>query len=506
MKGKLALCVLFGVLTALMTAACGDDETAPGDVSAVIPDAVFFNITGGDEVVLFSGRATDNRMVESVLISFNNGSDWNTAQIDPDPSVRDVLWSYYATSADMPSISTVLIRAADPDGNETTSPSYSVRKDSGSSPADLAAFFFDAAAQEVLALSSGEGDAFGGIATPFAVPSDVTIIGAGYGNAATSGGVTPSAASTATVLQAPFSTAAIFGVSGNLDIRGMRLVGATDAISVGGADASVRVEDCLFDGQDAWAVQAVGGAWEVEITILSSIVDASVSGDATGGGLYLEDVDYEVSGSEFYLENGVAEGGAIQVVGGSGTITGCLFEENYLAIWASGGSLEVTSCEIQGGSASDSYGIELTGGPGTAEIQRNTINGNTGYGLYVGGEMELYLRRNAITNNELSGILIDSALPNGDLVNINMGVVGDEGRNLLDNNSHPSGVAGYETQVFVTAATSEGGQTIPANWNYWGYIIINEINLSIIDNGDNGGGRATIAVGNFYTSTSEVGP
>jgi len=121
--------------------------------------------------------------------------------------------------------------------------------------------------------------------------------------------------------------------------------------------------------------------------------------------------------------------------------------------------------------------------------------------------MGLTLRNNAITNNELSGVLIDSELGNTSLGNIDMGTTGDKGNNELNDNTHPDFPSPQEIQVYVTQATNSGSTTIPANWNFWGAATTFEVDLSIIDNGDQGGLRATLAVGNFWLSPGgEVGP
>jgi hypothetical protein len=520
-RGKLmkryAILLVVSVAFAMLATACGSDDIAPSDpgLNTVIPDTVFFNLTGSSEVVLFSGRATDNRWVDTVQISFDNGVVWNTAQIDPDPSVRDVLWSYYATNADIPTTSTILIRVTDQDNNETTSSPFTVAKESGNTPASLLPVFSGAADGDVIALSSGVGDAYGDNVTALTIPVNVnlTVLGAGYGDQPTSGGVTPSVAATSTVLEAPPTTASIFSVGADLTLRNIRFVGSENAVVIDGVDAFVVVEDCLFDGQDSHAVHAIGNGAAVDLQFLSSGVDAFSAGSSSRGGLYLEEVTYDVTGSAFYYmrdpqgpEDDIVTGAAIQTVGGYGIITESLFEDNAMAIWASGGSALIESCDVYRATADTTYGINLTGGPGSAEIRRNAIYENYGYGLRVGGEMELVLRRNAIVDNGLSGVLIDSELSNVDLINIDMGTLTDQGRNLFDDNSHPSGNWAFDTQVYVTQATNEGATPIPANYNYWGYFNIADIHTSIVDDGDQAGGRATIAVGNFYISTSEVGP
>jgi hypothetical protein len=511
------------IVAAALLVDCGSDDLSPGDpaASSVIPDIVFFNITGSAEVILFEGRATDNRWIETVLISFNNGATWNTAEIDDDPpnSVRDVHWSYLASDSDMPSPSTVLIRAIDQDANETTSAPFTVQKASGSTIGSLQSLFSGAADGDVIALSSGRGSAYGNNAAALSIPInvDLTVLGAGYGDTATSGAVPlPAVASTATILEASITSASIFSIEDNFTLRQVRLIGAVTGISIAGTpggDPFLSIEDCLFDGQDAWAVFAMDDDSEVTVDFLSSIVDASSASSSGRGGLYLEDVTYNVSDSEFHLQtdpmgpsDATVEGAGVQIFGGDGTVTESVFMDNALAIWASGGSPVISFCSVSGATALTTYGINLTGGPGPAVIRRNTVDSNSGYGLRIGGEMELVLRRNAITNNEFSGVLIDSELSNVNLINIDMGTLSDQGRNLLDDNIHPDGNWAFDTQVYVTQDTNAGSTPVPANYNYWGYFTISDINTSIVDNGDQGGSRATIAVGNYYITTSEVGP
>jgi len=120
--------------------------------------------------------------------------------------------------------------------------------------------------------------------------------------------------------------------------------------------------------------------------------------------------------------------------------------------------------------------------------------------------MELKLRNNAITDNGLSGVLIDSALSNTNLTKIDMGTTGDRGNNLFEYNTHPDGAGGQDTQVYVTLDTNEGSTMIPANWNYWGVSTAPEVNLVIIDGNDDAA-RATLAIGSFWTTPGgEVGP
>jgi hypothetical protein len=244
------------------------------------------------------------------------------------------------------------------------------------------------------------------------------------------------------------------------------------------------------------------------VEFLSSIIDASrADSPSGGGGLFLDNLNYTVLDSQFYSHSAVVSGAGVQVVSGAGNIDNSIFGGNALAIWASGGSPVITSCNISG-AAFTTYGINLTGGPGEAQISRNTIDGHIGgYGLRVGGEMELTLRNNAITNNGLSGVLIDSTLSNTNLTKINMGESTDQGRNLFDGNSHPNGEGGWDTQVYVTLATQEGSTWIPANWNYWGEMVSTslDVNRVIIDGNDNAA-RATLAIGGIHFSTSEVGP
>ncbi len=512
------------VCFSIFLANCGSDEASPTDPSttSVLPDIVFFNTADPSPMVLFEGRAKDNFRVETVLISFNNGAVWHTTDIDNTSpnTLWDVAWSYLASETDIPAVmNSVLLRAIDADANEVTSSPITLEKQTGGAVGNLTTMFSGAIAGQVIALSSGSGGAYGNGAVSLTIPVNVnlTVRGSGYGNTATSGGLTfPGASSTATILQSPLSDANIFSVDADLTISNMRFIGAQNGIRVSDVsdlDHQLSMTDLVFDGQGAWAVQAVDDDDGVSVQFLSSVVDASGGTSTTRGGLYLESVQYLVDSSEIYFhtdpggpDDGTDQGAGIQVVGGTGEITDSIFDDNALAIWASGGSPVITLCDIAG-AAFTTYGINLTGGPGEAEIRRNTIDGNTGYGLRVGGEMELVLRNNAITSNGLSGVLIDSELNNPSLINIDMGKTSDRGNNLLDNNTHPNNISGFETQVYVTQATQEGSTWIPANWNYWGYSTPTEVDFAGVDDGENGGGRATLGIGNFWASlNSEVGP
>ena len=513
--------VLLGLFTFL--ADCGRDEAAPADPSttSVIPDIVFFNTVDPSAVILFEGRATDNTRVQTVLLSFNNGAVWHTADIDNTSpnTLWNVEWSYLASAADIPAtMNTVLLRALDGDANEVTSSPIPLEKQSGAGVSNLEAVFSGAVDGQVIALSSGIGGAYGDSVTALTIPIDVdlTVLGSGYGSTVTSGGLEPLADPVATILEADPATASLFSVDADLILKNIRLLGAESAIRIsdnGGSDPQLSVEECLFDKQAAWAVFAEDDNGVVSVEVAVSIVDASQADSSSRGGIYLNNVSYSVDGSAIYFQtdpggptDSSVQGAGVQAFEGTGEITETVFDDNALAIWASGGSPVITSCDILG-TASTTNGINLTGGPGEALIRRNTIDGNTGYGLRVGGEMDLVLRKNAITNNGLSGVLIDSDLDNPSLANINMGTSTDKGNNLLDDNDHPNGIGGIETQVYVTQATQEGSTWIPANWNYWGYVDPTEVDFAGVDNGENGGGRATLAIGNFWPSiNSEVGP
>jgi|GEM_PF-6375510 len=490
-KKRFQACFL--LLAVFLVGACGEDDVAPADPSSstIIPDAVFFNLTAGDEVVLFSGRATDNRWVDTVSISFDGGGTWKDADIDPTPSVRNVSWSYYATDSDIPSPSTVLIRVVDQDANETTSSPVNVRKSTGATTGSLLAFFSAAGAGEVLALSSGSGYAFGSAGTALNVPVnvDLTVLGAGRGDDETSGGIVPPGNPIATILQTSAVTPAIFQVSANLTLRNIRLVGAENGIHVEGADAAVMIQDCLFDRQNAWAVRAVGGGDAISIRFLSNVVDASSSNDASGGGLYLDDVEYEVSGSSFYLKNDDAEGAAVQVVGGSGTVDDSIFQENYLAIWASGGSPVITDCNILGGS----YGINLTGESDSIEILRNTIDGHFYWGLLIGGSMTPLVRENIISNNGRSGIYIDFTGPSSNVMDIDLGKDIDPGLNDLFDNFYPEIPEFPDTvEVFVSSRTGVPDIPIPADGNYWGTSVPTAVRGRIYDGYQTSDNRARL--------------
>jgi hypothetical protein len=494
---------------------CGTDESAPSIDTSTIPQTVFFNDTGSTEYYLFQGRATDNTNVDTVFVSGNNGASWNTAVIDNSPPNKDhdVQWFYLASSGVISAgIHTVLVRAADRDGNETISDPVIVNVSVGSTTGSLLAVFTGPLPGGVVGLSTGEGFAYGNSSASLTIPvsTNLTVLGSGYGDMLTSGGHSPPGNSIGTFLDASSTTASLFSVNADLTIRNVRLLGAENAVRIwdsAGPDPQLSVQDCLFDRQSGWAVYAEDDDAAVSVEILDSFVDASRADSPSGeGGLYLDNINYTVTNSRFYSHSPTGGGIGIQAVSGAGVIDSSIFDGNAMAIWASGGSPIITSCNISG-AAFTTNGINLTGGPGEAIIRRNTIDGHTGgYGLRVGGEMELTLRNNEITNNELSGVLIDSELSNVNLVNIDMGTTGDKGNNHFSDNTHPDGDVGLGTQVYVTLATQEGSTRIPANWNYWGASTPAEVNIVITDGNDDPA-RATLAIGSFWLSPGgEVGP
>jgi hypothetical protein len=487
----------------LAVANCGRDTVAPSDPASTadIPPVVFFNSSAGAEVAL-SGTASDSTQVAEVSVAIN-GTVFTAATIVPPGGSHTVKWTYMATAAELPvGANTILVKAVDSSDNETISSPIVVESTGGSSTGELLAVLSVPRLADTIGLSTGSGFAFGDSATSWTIPidADLTLSGAG----------------TATVLEADISHSVLFSVSASLGLKNLAVRGSQVGIEVSDpldSDPEIVIEDCSFDGQGAWALDAVDNDSGISVQFLSSKVDASAAYSSNRGGLYLESVTYLVADSEFTghtdpggPEDSTDTGAAVQVTGGAGQVTESQFDVNALAIWASGGSTTITSCEVQGSVATTTFGINLTGGGGTATLRRNTVDEHTGYGVRIGSTMELTFRSNAVTNNELSGVLIDSQLSNSNLLNIDLGTTSDHGRNLFENNTHPGGNLAYDTQVYVTQATNEGAFLIPANWNYWDYFNLTDIDFSIVDDLDDGGGRAGVNIGGFYSSTGQVGP
>jgi hypothetical protein len=504
-KSSYIAAVLFFLILAV--ANCGRDTVAPSDPGSTsdIAPVLFFNSSPGAQVLL-QGTASDSTKVAEVSVAIN-GTNFSAATIDPPGGAQTVEWTYMADAADLPAgANTILVKAVDSSDNETISSPIVVESTSGSTTGELLAVLTNPSLADTIGLSSGSGDAYGDNATSWTIPVDA--------------GLALSGAGTATVLEADISHSALFSVSADLSLKNLAVRGSQAGIKVSdqaASDPEVLIEGCSFDGQGAWALDAVDGDAGTYIQFLSSTVDASVAASPSRGGLYLEGVTYFVSdSSEFFghtdpggPDNGTETGAAIQVTGGSGQITESIFTGNALAIWASGGSPLITSCDVLGAAANTSYGINITGAGGTATVRRNTVDGNTGYGVRIGGTMALVLQWNAITDNLLSGVLIDSQLSNSNLLDVDLGTGtgSEQGRNLFQNNTHPDGNGSYDTQVYVTQATDHvGGVSIPANGNYWDYFNLFDIGQSIVDGPDSGGLRASVAIGGFYTSTGQVGP
>ena len=456
---------------------CGSDEAAPADPSttSVIPDIVFFNTGVASPSILLEGKAFDNMKVVTVELSFN-GSSWNAASILPPGGDNEVDWSYPASSGEISaSINTIVIRATDSSDNISVSDPVIVEMQKGSSiPSLLAVFTGPSAASsgDVVALSSGIGGAYGNSIVGPSIPIDVnlTVLGSGYGSTSTSGGLSfPAVASTATILQSPVSSASIFSVDADLTLKNMRLLGAENAVRIwdsAGPDPQLSVEDCVFDRQETWAVYADDDDGGVSVDFISSIVDASKANSPSGGGgLYLENVNYTVTGSEFYLQSATAPGAGVQAVGGTGNIYNSLFTGNALAIWASGGSPIISSCNITGYVSTTSSGVLFTGDSfGTPMLISNRISENKGSGVVISGDAPVIFEQNSISLNGSGGVVIDYDFP----ASSSLPVLGDcQAYNICDEGGRNSIFSNLPYDAIATANTG-GEDLILAQGNYWG--------------------------------------
>ncbi|MDF1534998.1 MAG: right-handed parallel beta-helix repeat-containing protein [bacterium] len=464
---------------------CGRDTVAPSDPASTadIPPVVFFHSSPGAEIAL-RGTVSDNVKVAEVSVAIN-GTSFATATIEPPGGAQTVDWTYMATAAELPAgANTVLVRAVDSSDNETVSSPIIVESTMGSTIDSLLAVLSVPRLADTIGLSTGSGQAFGNSATSWTIPIDA--------------GLTLSGAGSATILEADISHPVLFSVSANLNLKNMVVRGAQVGVEVSdpSADPEILIENCLFDGQGAWAIDAVDDEG-TNVQFLSSTVDASAASSASRGGLYLEGVTYYLVADSVFTghtdpggpADGTVEGAAVQVVGSSGQITESIFDGNALAIWASGGTPLIDSCSISG-AAYTTYGINLTGGPGTPILQYNHISGNSGYGTRIGGEMTPVFYRNVITLNKESGVLVDFT---GTLQNAGEIVLGDNdkksttGFNDIFDNVYP-GITG-KIEVYVTEATPNDSKPYPvypikAHNNYWGATVQDFVNARTYDNFD----------------------
>jgi parallel beta-helix repeat protein len=470
------------VLLALFTflANCGSDETAPADPSSTseIPDIVFFNT--GDPSPVFEGKAFDNFKVKTVELSFN-GTGWNPAVLVPPDGDNEVDWSYPASIGDLSApINTVVIRATDSSDNISVSDPVFVRRQMGATISSLLAVFngpLRASTGEVVGLSSGVGGAYGngtiGPNIPINVP--LTVIGSGYGNTITSGHPSfPAVMSTATIIEWPVLSASIFSVDADLTLKNIRLLGAENAVRIvdsAGPNPQLSIEEVVFDGQAAWAVHAVDDDQVVNIQFLDSIVDASQAGSSNRGGLFLDNVVYQVEGSGFYYHtdpegpsDATIQGAAVQVFDGAGEIADSIFEDNALAIWASGGSPTIFSCTISG-AAFTTNGIDLSGSGIPPIIRNNDIQDNNGFGIRIRGNSEPKLFGNEIHSDSITysnavGILI---LDPGSLPELGKFPWDESGCNKFESSSSI-----IEDFVIEVDSSTSAASIIFAGNNFWG--------------------------------------
>jgi hypothetical protein len=482
--------LLFVLMTVGIYGCSGTDEVEPS-VALSSPDAVFINVTGQSEFVRLQGTAEDNVKITLVEGSLDGGNTFPFSTTDL-PLSASVDWDLSLPAGGFASpATTVVIRATDGEGNTALSSASVVPVYSGNAPADLDSVITSASPGDVIFLSSGSGSAY---STTLSITQALTLVGHGFGNAVTAGGYSAQGMTPATVLSADSAEPFIVQTRSDLDLSNIRFAGAAVGLNIedndiDSTDLTVTVNDCLFEGQGAWGIYAakIVPGDTIDQLLLNTLyigVDASQAASNDGGGIYLGDATYNLEYMD--VRGAVASPGyyaGVFITGGSGTVSGSFFDDNAVAIWASGGAPVIASNSIDGSDTLTTAGINLTGGPAYPEIRSNEIAYNSGYGLRIGGEMQPRVRSNIIRNNDGAGIVIDFEGSAVDLVSIDLGTTSDSGSNDLYENDHPSSV--LNVQAYVSTSTPIG--RIPAERNYWGFATPEEVNLVIIDGNDSGG-------------------
>jgi parallel beta-helix repeat protein len=366
---------------------------------------------------------------------------------------------------------------------------------------DLQSFY--ASANTILYLSSGTGGAYGTSAGGPALSSatELIVIGSGYGQAMTDGGYSAVAATPQTALETSDSAAFLFSAGADLLLANLRLTGGDVGVKAStAAPLDLFVVDCLFTDQDEWAVYVEdtgGAADDVTVNLYGSMIDASATTGTDHGGIYLEEVEYDVFDSLVkgsHLPSGI--GGGVYAESGGGIIDSNVFFENAPAIWISDSSPTISYNIINGNAATDTRGINITTS-GDPLLQFNQIKENKEYGVRIEGGTIPTLYRNIIEKNEESGIVFDGSFTGAVMPNLGNIVSSppSNGQNIFLDNTNSTWADGGN--IFVTNISTSVGLPITAENNWWdnlGQGFEPAIRLTIRDGVDWGGGQPIIDI------------
>ena len=456
----------------------GNDEVVPSSTLTDAPDTLFFNTINSattSDRVRFSGTASDNFSIFQVQISFDDGSTWKDATVSGTGSSKT--WTYLATESVPSAASTLKTRAQDKAGNwETPGAGTAYTKTSSPTLGSLQSIITSATADDVIYLSSGTGGAYGDSSTATVLENsvDLTIVGSGYGQALTTSSFSAVDVTPLTAIASSRSSSHIFSVGANLTLKNLRISSSINAVDISDNAGTVTFEDLVFEDLKAWAIYAedtnAADSTTLYVSTDNVMIDATDANLANlRGGIYISgaDIDFLIKNTlvkDLTVLTSSEEGGGMFVENSDGQIDSSVFSGNAVGIWFKNSSAVLSSSTISGGGSGNSNGIRMSGAGGSPDLRRNTISGNVGYDVKVGGSATPIFYRNTVSSTGTLGVLVDG--PNA-VPNLGAFPFSSSGCNqFLRNLSNPFTI----DPVVSVAETTNNTAIINAGSNFWGFI------------------------------------
>ncbi len=457
----------------------GEDLVAPSSTLTDAPDTIFFNTINSattSDRVRFSGTASDNFSINVVQISFDNGLTWKDTTVSGTGSSKT--WVYLAKESVPSAASTIRTKAQDRAGNwETAGAGTAYTKTSSSVIGSLESIVTSATADDVIYLSSGTGGAYGDSSSPIVLGNTVEliIVGSGYGQALTTSSFSAVDATPATAVASSRSSSYIFSVGANLTLKNLRVSGSINAVDIYDIAGTVTFEDLVFDGLKAWAIYAedtnAADSTTLYVSTDNVMIDATDADLANlRGGIHISgaDIDFLIKNTlvkDLTVLSSGEEGGGIFVKNSDGQIDSSVFSGNAVGIWFMNSSATLSSSSVSGGSSGNSNGIRMSGS-GSPDLRWNTISGNAGYDVLVGGSTTPIFYRNTVSavGSITPGIWVNgpNAVPNLGTFPFASSGCNKFQRKLSDPlNTWP---------VLSVADTTNAADIINAGSNFWGFI------------------------------------
>jgi parallel beta-helix repeat protein len=503
---KLSLTFLLFVVLAFLIAACNSNDTiAPVSSFAFPPDQIFYNGASSfpeTPMVRFFGTAEDNVWVNTVQISFDDGSSWEDAIIEGQGA--RVSWYYEAMSSELSSTSTIQIRATDLNGNvERTGSGQPYTKTESSDTAVLENLINTAgtaSTNDVIYLSSGAGGAYGNTGADglaLANTNPIFIVGNGFDQTITEGGISAITATSKTFLATSQSAPSLISAGADLYLRSLRIIGGeAGVLASDNGPLELTVDDCVIVGQEEWGVKVedLNGGSDVLVTVTGSLVDASEANNITvrHGGILLDDVAFDVNNSvvmNYNTPSAVGSEAGLYIGGGAGEVSASLFSANRTAIWVHNSSPLIDSCVVVGDPVLTNAGV-FFGGGSSGLLSNSLIDGNIGFGVKIEGGTAPTLYRNTISNNTEWGVIFEGNFPGPTLPNLGNTAMSEPGNGL--NSFLSNSATSYVNANILVTSTSLGGTIIPAQGNWWGTANTSIVRSSIVDGTTWGGTVPTI--------------